>query len=158
LICVSAASAIGYGAPAGTGTAWIDPRSARSAGAARAERHEAAISPGHAEGQQASQARPGGAPNAHLGAQGPGDVERDGPAARDLQAIAAGDRPRPQTRGGEQSADEGPLAVPVRDVDAEPSHQPLGTFAPSTDRRRLENAKDELRRVFGRPTRSPKAA
>jgi hypothetical protein len=33
-----------------------------------------------------------------------------------------------------------------------------GRSLPSTDRRRLENAKDELRRVFGRPTRSPKAA
>jgi hypothetical protein len=60
--------------------------------------------------------------NRKLGATGPADLGRHGPAARDLQPITPGDRPRFTRVSAPKPAHEGD-EVPVGDVDAEPLHQ-----------------------------------
>src|SRR5262245_58569374 len=108
---------------------WWTPGGTRSAGSSSAEvthgttRDHApgadTSNPSGAEAQAHQKSRPG-----KLGPARPGDVQRNGPSARDLQGVGSLDCRGPQAIGAPEPADEG-HEVPVRHVDAESLHQSL---------------------------------
>jgi len=85
-----------------------------------------------------------------LGPSGSGNVECDGPAARNLQATTARDRDGPQAPGERSRRIKGRTKFQFAMSMLNLYVNRAGRGLAATERRRLEAAKKELRKVFRR--------